>query len=236
MRRVTKITKNEEKKIINIFLCGESIQSISKETGRAKQSIYNVLNKNGVKISFKDETLKDYGEFFGKRNVRKIPPKEEILLRFYYNKEEGRLISKKCDKEIKPDSKGYRVCHFGKFNGKLIRYKEHRLIFFLETGKQPESIDHIDGNRLNNHISNLREASSRQNSANSKPRKNCKSEYKGVTYDGRVIKKPWRSYFFDGEKSVYLGSFATEKEAAMAYNQKAVESHGEFAYPNLLIN
>lgn len=177
-------------------------------------------------------TSKEYDNNAKAKNVRELPLKEEILSKFIYIKEEGKLKNKKTLKETIPDAKGYKVCYYGKDGHKQIRYKVHRLIYFLETGEQPEEIDHIDGNRLNNHISNLRAATSKQNMANSRGNENATSKYKGVGVDNRCPLRPWRAYVKHGDKSHYLGQFKEEKDAARAYNEKAFELNGEFAYLN----
>lgn len=60
----------------------------------------------------------------------------------------------------------------------------HQVIFYLYHGKQAKLwIDHIDGDPLNNAISNLREVTKEQNQANMIPRKKTKSGYKGYTQE-----------------------------------------------------
>lgn len=71
-------------------------------------------------------------------------------------------------------------------NGK--KYFEHRLIFLYHHGYLPEFLDHIDGNRSNNNIGNLRESTHQENCRNQKKSKviNGKlttSEYKGVSLE-----------------------------------------------------
>ena len=61
------------------------------------------------------------------------------------------------------------------------RYRNHRIIFFLHHGYCPEYIDHRDGNKQNNKINNLREATISQNNQNVKIRKDNSSGVKGLS-------------------------------------------------------
>ena len=69
-------------------------------------------------------------------------------------------------------------------------YKSHRLVFMYHHGYFPKRVDHIDGNRFNNRIENLREVTASQNAQNSKFRKNNKSGFKNVHFEKRNQK--WR--------------------------------------------
>ena len=59
----------------------------------------------------------------------------------------------------------------------------HRLIFLMHHGYMPEIVDHIDGNKTNNKIENLREATSRQNNQNQSLHRNNTSGIKGVMWN-----------------------------------------------------
>lgn len=100
----------------------------------------------------------------------------------------------------------------------------HQMIMGISDGMD---IDHIDGNGLNNSRSNLRVCTRAQNLRNSSARKQRK--YKGVqrVVGGKYIAK----ICFNG-LHIHLGTFETEIEAAMAYNQAAKEYHGDFARLN----
>lgn len=103
----------------------------------------------------------------------------------------------------------------------------HRLVLGV-TDPNLEA-DHIDWNGLNNQRYNLREATKAQNQSGSKKRKNCSSNYRGVTknkYGG------YTSYFCVNGKTTNLGSFKSEIEAAIVWDKKAKEVHKEFANLN----
>ena len=90
-------------------------------------------------------------------------------------------------------------------------------------------VDHIDRNPLNNHRINLRICTKAQNQQNCKGRGGT-SKYKGVCWEKR--RKKWRATIKNNGKQVHIGEFCDEKEAAKAYNKKALEFFGEFSRLN----
>ncbi len=102
----------------------------------------------------------------------------------------------------------------------------HRLIMRAQKGQE---VDHINGDRLDNRRENLRIATHKQNSYNSKSRGGS-SQYKGVTWDKQTNK--WRSLIRENGKVLALGRFDSEQQAARAYDLKAKEIHKEFAVLN----
>ena len=65
---------------------------------------------------------------------------------------------------------------------------------------------------------------------NRKSDRNTSSQYKGVSYFKQTNK--WISYITYNNKRIHLGLFKNELKAAIAYNKKAIELFGEFAYLN----
>ena len=61
-------------------------------------------------------------------------------------------------------------------------YRIHRLIYMMHYGYMPEVVDHIDGNKTNNKIENLREATPSENNCNTKIRIDNSSGYKNVSW------------------------------------------------------
>lgn len=112
--------------------------------------------------------------------------------------------------------------------------RAHQVAWYLAYGAWPDKwIDHIDGNGLNNRLSNLRLATPLQNSRNQRKQKRATTSlYKGVT----LVKSRWRAYIHSGDKVVHLGYHPTQEQAALAYNAKALELYGEFARLNIIVS
>lgn len=106
---------------------------------------------------------------------------------FYYDKDVGHLFTKLCrlgsNKQIYSrigtvHSLGYRVVSV---NGQI--YKEHIIVWLYVYGSLPnKDIDHINGNKADNRLINLREASRSDNICNAKLRIDSKTGIKGICY------------------------------------------------------
>ena len=90
-------------------------------------------------------------------------------------------------------------------------------------------IDHKDRTRLNNRRSNLRYATHAQNCVNSFRCTNT-SGFKGVSWS--KSKSKWMPEITYQGRQYHLGRFDSKKDAARAYNKKAIEFFGEFAFLN----
>jgi len=116
---------------------------------------------------------------------------------------------------------GYRII---KVDGN--QYPAHRLAWLYVNGRWPTGmLDHTNGDKLDNRIGNLREATSQQNNWNKKMKATNTSGFIGVTvrtntYQAKIKK--------DGE-SIFIGSFKTPEDAHEAYKAKSIELFGEFS-------
>jgi hypothetical protein len=94
-------------------------------------------------------------------------------------------------------------------------------------------VDHKDRNGLNNQKENLRICDYSKNAQNSKRNPIYgSSNYKGVYLYKRTNK--YRANIKLKGKRIYLGYFDSDKEAALAYNKKAIELFGEYACLNII--
>ena len=115
----------------------------------------------------------------------------------------------------------------GRIEGGKIIYM-HRQIMNNPAGA---IVDHKYRNGLNNTKRNLRIVTAAQNSCNSgKTSSNCTSKYKGVNYS--KDKNKWRAYITHKAMRRHLGYFASEEDAAKAYDDAARKYHGDFACLN----
>jgi hypothetical protein len=108
------------------------------------------------------------------------------------------------------------------------RYKAHRLALLWVHGPLPadKEVDHRDGNRANNAISNLRLATRQQQVSNTGPRKPGK--VKGCHWHARD--KKWAARFRINGRNVSLGAFDRLADAQAARARAEAKYHGEFAF------
>jgi len=101
----------------------------------------------------------------------------------------------------------------------------HRVIWEFVNGPIPKGmvVDHINGIRSDNRISNLRLATPSQNAQNRRQSKNNKSGVKGISYHQRD--KKWHAYIGVNRQQLYLGSFDSALDAEAAYLKAASEHH-----------
>ncbi len=111
-------------------------------------------------------------------------------------------------------------------NGK--RYHAHRLAWLWVYGEWPKGqLDHANGSKADNRISNLRLATVSQNIANTRTRIDNAAGIKGIHFDKRRNK--WLAQICKDGQRYYLGRYKSSNEARAVYARKAVELFGPFA-------
>jgi hypothetical protein len=119
------------------------------------------------------------------------------------------------------------ACRSTNSNGKETGLLMHVEIMGTIKGKE---VDHRSGDTLDNQRKNLRHCTNAENQINRGPQRNNKSGYKGVCWSKRDSN--WRAHIKYSGKTKNIGSFTCLIKAAKAYDKKAKELFGEFAYLN----
>lgn len=108
------------------------------------------------------------------------------------------------------------------------KYSAHRVAWFLFYGEPAlQIIDHVNGDKSDNRIVNLRLSDTNQNHWNKTKSKNNTSGFKGVGYHKST--GMWQAQIMARKSYSYLGLFPTAEEAHQAYRDAAIKLHGEFA-------
>ncbi len=148
-----------------------------------------------------------------------------LLELVHYNPETGEFT--RLEKGRRPNGNGKTGSRSGKGYVALRvdskRYLAHRLAWFYVHGEWPSELDHINLDKTDNRIANLRLATRALNNANTVPR--GKSGFKGVVAAyGR-----WRAGLTFNGSFHYLGLYDTPEEAHAAYRVAAEKAFGSFA-------
>jgi len=106
-------------------------------------------------------------------------------------------------------------------------YFVHRLIWLLHYKKMPFMIDHINGDRLDNRVENLREVTSSENSQNRSIGSNNTSGIKGVSWFAPSCK--WKATIMVNGVHNYLGLYVDIRDAETAVCAYREKIHGEYA-------
>jgi len=166
-------------------------------------------------------------EFVNKNSIQSIEPTDKPVRKLpLANSDQYAVVDNKDYKRAIGWNwylnKGYVVGHIEGRNISL-----HRFVMNL-TKNDGLLIDHVDRNPLNNTRSNLRLATVSQNIMNAPAFKNNKSGYRGVYLKEGL----WCAKIQYKRKGIHIGYFHTAELAAKAYNKKAKELYGGFAYLN----
>jgi len=140
---------------------------------------------------------------------------DRVLELFYY--QNGKLYSKKNNKEM-----GCYASRYARIGIDNKNYKLHRIIFLYHNGYMPKMIDHINGNRFDNRIENLREVTNVQNRYNSRLYSTSKSGVKNVYWQKNVGK--WNVTMTINGKRKNFGYYTDLEEA----NQVAINIRNKY--------
>jgi hypothetical protein len=115
-----------------------------------------------------------------------------------------------------------------RINGKMFRV--HRLVAetFIPNQDNKKCVDHIDNDRTNNNVNNLRFVTHQENSFNKSISKNNSSGTKGISYYKPTNK--WVAHIMYNKKQYNLGYFDKLEDAILARQKKANEIYGEFTH------
>lgn len=166
---------------------------------------------------------------------RALPTQQQLRDLFDYDEKVGRLLYRKTPRGVKAEmlgkpsggrhsEGGWRVCIQG------VTYLHCRLVWVWVVGQDPGAleIDHIDGDRSNDRISNLRLATRQQQQWNTDRSCRNTSGCKGVSFYRRL--GLWRADIRVGGRQRCLGYFKEKTDALAAYDLAATELQGDFAW------
>ena len=109
-------------------------------------------------------------------------------------------------------------------------YLAHRIIYFMHNGFVAEYLDHINGNKLDNRIENLRACTVSENGQNAKLRTDNSSGIKGVSW--LKIERRWRARIESKGKVIATKYFLKKEDAKEYIENIRANIHGEFARNN----
>jgi hypothetical protein len=160
------------------------------------------------------------------KHMKLVSESDLALLRdrFSYDKETGIITRVKGNRRgpLSTMRKGYLYVQVLKRD-----FYAHRVAWFLSYGYWPTKyIDHIDGDKTNNRLFNLREADPTQNQWNAHTRRDNATGFKGVSLkqSGK-----WQASITIEGRYITLGTFASPEEAHQAYCAAANRHFGEYA-------
>jgi len=155
-----------------------------------------------------------------------LPSQEELNALLEYR--DGKLFWKVSRGRIKIGSEAGRLISSGYkqvgFKGKV--YLQHRLIWVMHGNDPVDCLDHIDGDRLNNRIENLRPATKTENNWNAILKITNTSGIKGVTWNKN--RTCWQGHVGYKGKQHHVGCFKNKEECAKAVKEFREKLHGDF--------
>jgi hypothetical protein len=138
----------------------------------------------------------------------------------------GNVRNDKKNKILKPFINHWGYYKVGLFNNGIRKgFRVNRLVAvaFIENPENKPIVDHIDRNKINNNINNLRWSTNIESCRNTTKRCNTSSSYKGVSYRKNTGK--WRCRIRIDYKLINLGEYENEVDAALSYNKYIIDNN-----------
>ena len=165
-------------------------------------------------------------------NKNKEPTQAQLKERYDYDPDTGFLFRKK-----RKGRQAYRA-KAGDYIKVQIGdkwYRGHRIIWMMVYGHWPDEIDHINGNRTDNRLCNLRNVTRQENSRNRCKSKKNTSGVMGVHW--HILKKKWAARIKVDYEDLHLGYFSNKEDAIAARKAAEVKyrfhkNHGRSAVNN----
>jgi HNH endonuclease len=153
---------------------------------------------------------------------------QEFLQKVFHY-EDGCLYRKKqIGEQILIGKRAGRINHaYRAVSVKGKEYMEHRIIFMFHHGYFPEEVDHIDGNKTNNKIENLRPATHAENLRNQKLKSSNTSGFKNVGWAKR--EERWRVRLTVSGKDKHIGYFKDRELADLVALEACNLYHKNFS-------
>ena len=137
----------------------------------------------------------------------------------------GNVRNKKTNKILKNFDTGKGYCKVELNGRKLLIHRLVALVFLPNPENKP-CVDHIDNNKKNNELFNLRYATHQENNFNTKLSSNNVCGYKGIQFIKKL--KKWRSVITINKQPIHLGYFSKIDDAITARRKKSHELFGQF--------
>lgn len=164
-----------------------------------------------------------------------LPPIETLRQRLMYDPDTGKLYWREMQNSSRgrgmfntryANKEAFTCLKDGYLNGKLEKnnFLAHRIIWAIYHGYEPKlEIDHINGNRSDNRIANLRQVTKAENAQNRKTRRTSKSGIDGVYWVQKIQK--WRAVKYENKKARSLGVFENLNDAIQCRINYLKNSH-----------